>query len=120
MLNSKQKKCLELMVSEGLSQKDIAVIIDVAPETISRWKNDAEFVDACTNAVSKEINRCAIRALAKLERLLDAKSDLVKYCAAKAILDYGGFKAEKKISLNGGIEIRDLCVTIDYGEKEEK
>ncbi|CVI73277.1 Bacterial regulatory proteins, luxR family [Clostridiales bacterium CHKCI001] len=39
MLTPKQRKCLELMVSGDLKQKEIAAQIKVSEQTICAWKN---------------------------------------------------------------------------------
>ena len=40
MLTLKQRKCLELMVSGDLKQKEIAAQIKVSEQTICMWNND--------------------------------------------------------------------------------
>lgn len=44
MLTPKQKKCIELMVSGNLKQKEIAAQINVAEKTICAWKKNMDFM----------------------------------------------------------------------------
>ena len=44
MLTSKQRKCLELMVSGEFTQKEIAERVKVSEQTICNWKKDTVFM----------------------------------------------------------------------------
>ncbi|MCC8039155.1 MAG: hypothetical protein LIP02_13635 [Bacteroidales bacterium] len=111
MLNSEQQKCIELMVSGNMTQREIAKEIDVAPETISRWKRTDEFIDTYNSAVRQNIQDAASDALRTMVSLLKARSELVRFNAAKDILDRAGFKPEDNINLTGSgtVVIIDDC-----------
>lgn len=62
MLNKKQKKCLELMAIGELSQREIAKQIDIAEETISRWKKNKEFMTELDELIRINIQSLAAKA----------------------------------------------------------
>ena len=108
MLSSKQKKCLELMACGDLpplSQREIAKQIDVAEETISRWKKDKEFMSELDALNRIIIQSLAAKALKTYTDLLDAKSEMVRYMVAKDILDRAGFKPDDKIKFESSGEL---------------
>lgn len=67
MLTPKQKKCVELMVSGELKQKEIAAQINVSEQTICAWKKNADFMAAIRAGYSvKTANEQGSQNLAKL------------------------------------------------------
>ncbi len=117
MLSKKQKKCLELMAVSDLSQRDIAKQIDVAEETISRWKKDVEFTSELNMLVRISIQSLAAKAFHTQMKLLNSKSDMVKYMAAKDILDRAGFKATDKFRIEGAIPV---VIMDDLGDEDDE
>lgn len=111
MLNSKQRKCIELMVAGGQNQKQIAAEIHVAEATICNWKKNNEFIDEYTAALKNSIKDVAAKAFRVEEKLLSAKSEMVRLMAAKDILDRAGFKPDENVNLNGNgtVVIVDDC-----------
>lgn len=117
MLSKKQKKCLELMAVSDLSQREIAKQIDVAEETISRWKKDVEFTSELNMLVRISIQSLAAKAFHTQMKLLTSKSDMVKYMAAKDILDRAGFKPSDKLKLEGAIPV---VIHDDLGDEDDE
>jgi IS30 family transposase len=105
MLSKKQKKCLELMAVSDLSQREIAKQIDVAEETISRWKRNSEFASELDALIRISIRSLAAKAFRTHTNLLNAKSEMVRYMVAKDILDRAGFKPDDKIKFEGAIPV---------------
>ncbi len=105
MLNKKQKKCIELMAAGEMTQREIAKQIDIAEETISRWKKDKEFMLELDELVRVGIQSLAAKAFRTMSGLLCSKNDMVKYMASKDILDRSGFKADDKLKIEGMIPI---------------
>lgn len=105
MLNKKQKMCLELMAAGTLSQREVAKRIDVAEETISRWKKDKEFMAELDGLIRISIQSLAAKAFNTQINLLNAKSEMVRYMTAKDILDRAGFKPTDKVEVGGAIPI---------------
>jgi predicted transcriptional regulator len=105
VLSSKQKKCAELMATGEYTQKAIAGMLKITPATICNWKKDDEFRTECTAALRESIRDVAAKAFQTQTALLKAKSEMVRYMAAKDVLDRAGFKAEDKVAVEGSIPI---------------
>lgn len=105
MLTAKQKKCLELLVSGELTQKEISAQIKVSEQTICNWKKNAEFVEEYNELMRVCIQSFAAKAFQTQTKLLNAKSEMVRYMVSKDILDRAGFKPEEKVELNGAIPV---------------
>lgn len=96
MLSNKQLKCIELMINSKLTQRQIAKEIDTSEETISRWKKKDEFKEEFNKQMRDSINLSSALAYKTIEKLMNAKSEMVRFYAAKDILDRAGFVYEKK------------------------
>ena len=109
MLNKKQKKCIELMVSGDMSQNEIAKTIGVIPGTISDWKKKDEFREEYDRATKIVINSIVPKAVQTIKSLLNADSEQVRLAAAKDVLDRAGYKAQDDIKLNANITSEKLA-----------
>lgn len=109
MLNKKQKKCIELLVSGDMSQNEIAKTIGVIPGTISDWKNKDEFREEYERANKIVINSIVPKAVQTVKSLLNANSEQVRLAAAKDVLDRAGYKAQDDIKLNANITSEKLA-----------
>lgn len=109
MLNKKQKKCIELMVSGDMSQNEIAKTIGVIPGTISDWKKKDEFREEYNRANKIVINSLVPKAVQTVKSLLNADSEQVRLAAAKDVLDRAGYKAQDDIKLNANITSEKLA-----------
>ena len=101
MLNSKQKKCIELMVEGNKTQKEISEILHVSEATICNWKKNDEFKSDYTSSLKNSMKDVAARAFRTEISLLKARSETVRLMAAKDILDRAGFKPDENINLSG-------------------
>ncbi len=101
MLNSKQKKCIEMLVFGNQTQRQIAASLHVTEATICNWKKNAEFMTEYTSALKNSMREVAAKAFCVEKSLLKARSESVRLMAAKDILDRAGFKPEDNINLNG-------------------
>lgn len=100
MLNSKQKKCIELMVTGDRKQKEIATILHVTEATICNWKKNKEFMDEYTSSLKDSMKDVAAKAFNTEVTLLKARSEMVRLMAAKDILDRAGFKPDSNVSID--------------------
>lgn len=101
MLNSKQKKCIELMVEGNKTQKEISEILHVSEATICNWKKNDEFKSDYTSSLKNSMKDVAAKAFRTEVSLLKARSETVRLMAAKDILDRAGFKPDENINLSG-------------------
>lgn len=99
MLKSKQIKCIELMVYENKTQREIAKEIKVTEKTISMWKRSDEFNKAYDEAIKSALRYSAAKALKKQVKLIDSNNEMVSHLAAKDVLDRGGYKSGDKVEL---------------------
>ena len=105
MLSAKQRKCLELLVQGELSQKEIAEEIKVSEQTICNWKKNDEFRSEYDNLMRVCIQSFAAKAFQTQKRLLNAKSEMVRYMVSKDILDRAGYKPTEKIEAEVDTEL---------------
>ena len=104
------RKQLEVakMIAEGhLTQREIAEKVDVREETISRWKKQDEFlktIDDFTAEMKKDIEHklmgMSSKALRELDKLLCARSELVRLQAIKDVLDRLDIKPADKQNID--------------------
>jgi len=116
MLHAKQKKCLELMALGELSQREIAEQIKVTEQTICNWKKDAEFTNELDRLIRISIQSLAAKAFKTQTSLLNAKNEMVRFLAAKDILDRAGFKATDKLNIQGSIPV---VIMDDLGDEDD-
>lgn len=98
-LSGKQKRCIELMLEGELLLKDIAEELGVTPKTISAWKKDEAFIEAYEEAVKSALRFSAVKAMKKVENLIDSGNAFVSLYAAQDVLNRAGFKPTDKMEL---------------------
>lgn len=97
MLSKKQIKCIELLVQGEMTQKEIAEEIKVSEQSICNWKKNDEFRSEYDNLMRVCIQSFAAKAFQTQKKLLNAKSEMVRYMVSKDILDRAGFKPTEKV-----------------------
>lgn len=103
MLNAKQQKAVKLMFEGDLTQKQIAEELKVTEQTITNWKKREDFNDALLDYERKYLKGLSSKAIKTMEKLLDAKSELVRYNAASDILDRTGHKPVDKQEIDANV-----------------
>lgn len=106
MLNTKQRKCLELMAAGEMTQKQIAEQVHVSEKTICEWKKNEDFVAEYHRIVKAGISSLAAKAFKTQQALLSSRSEMVKYLVSKDILDRAGFAPEENINLTRGMPVQ--------------
>ncbi|WP_072557413.1 phBC6A51 family helix-turn-helix protein [Lactiplantibacillus plantarum] len=86
-LPKKQQKAIMLLFSGEMNQGEVANNVGISRTTISAWKQKEIFRQA-----QDEYNRFMLRdltseAIMTMRELLDARSEMVRFSAAKDILD---------------------------------
>ncbi len=104
MLNSKQRKCIELLAIGRNNQKEIAEELSVTEATICNWKKNDEFMAAYTETLKDNMKSVAAKAFHTEIKLLNARSEMVRLMAAKDILDRAGFKPKDQQEIEFGGE----------------
>jgi transposase len=109
-LTSKQLKALPLMV-QGMSGKDVAKEVSVAPQTVSEWKKSPEFM-ATLNSLRMEalesaaclLQQSPSKAVQALINLMEnSENEETKRKAALDVLRLAGFEPGKHESYAWGV-----------------
>lgn len=101
MLNENQIKCINLMITENKTQKQIAKEINVTEKTICEWKKQKEFKDEIDKNIKENFGSLAVDAQQELKKLLKSKNENVKMQAIKDVLDRAGYKPIEKAEVSG-------------------
>lgn len=118
MLKPKQIKCLELMITGEMTDKQIAETINISQKTICDWKkNSKEFQEQYNTLMRSSLQYAAPKAFRKQMSLLNSKNDMVAHLAAKDIMDRAGFNPTDKLEMDVDME---LTISVDYGESNEE
>ena len=112
MLNSKQKKCIEMMALGDRTQKEIAERLKVTEATTRNWKKYEDFQTEYIEFMRQNLKGAVAKAFNTELQLLNARSEMVRLLAAKDVLDRAGFRPD---DINANIDA-DLHITIDYGD----
>lgn len=105
MLTEKQIKCINLIITESKTQKQIAKEINITEKTICEWKKDKEFKEEIQKQMKENFGSLAIEAQQELKKLLKSKNENVKMQAIKDVLDRAGYKPIDKAELSGGYTV---------------
>lgn len=119
MITKKQKRAIELMFEGSLSQLAISEQLKIHPTTLSRWKRDPDFIEAMRVFTDLVISRSTPKAMSTMVRLLSAKSELVRYNAAKDLLDRAGFMPTVKQDVTATIGPVQISDDIPAGSDED-
>ena len=105
MLTESQIKCINLIITENKTQKQIAKEINITEKTICKWKKDKEFKEEIQRQMKENFGSLAIEAQQELKKLLKSKNENVKIQAIKDVLDRAGYKPIDKAELSGGYTV---------------
>ncbi len=119
MITKKQKRAIELMFEGNLSQTQISTELKIHPTTLSRWKRDEAFVEAMRTFTDGVIARSTPKAMSTMVHLLSAKSELVRYNAAKDLLDRAGFMPTVKQDVTATVGPVQIADDIPTGSDED-
>lgn len=95
-LSEKQQKYIEIKNETGQTDKTIAKKIGVDTTTISRWKRKEDYQLGLKGYQAYYLSEKTPQALLTMTRLLNARSELVRFQAAKDILDRSGYTPVEK------------------------
>lgn len=100
MASNNMQKAAILIVTTELTQREISEKLGINECTLSRWKNSEEFKTMKAELQKEYLNDLTAPAMRTMKKLLNAKSELVRYNAAKDILDRTGYKPTDKVDAN--------------------
>jgi transposase len=104
MLSEKQMQCINLMVIENKTQKQIAKELKITEQTICNWKKDKEFKNEIENNIKENFGSLAVEAQKELKKLLKSNNEYIKMQAVKDILDRAGYKPVERREIKDDTE----------------
>lgn len=103
-LSGKQQKVIVMLFEGVMTQEQIADDVGVARTTISAWKKREQFCQARDEYSQYMLRSLTGEAVLTMKRLLNARSEMVQFSAAKDILDRSLSNAQsRKISAEAKI-----------------
>lgn len=104
MLSEKQMQCINLMVIENKTQKQIAKELKITEQTICNWKKDKEFKNEIEKNIKENFGSLAVEAQKELKKLLKSNNEYIKMQAVKDILDRAGYKPVERREIKDDTE----------------
>ena len=111
MLSEKQMQCINLMVIENKTQKQIAKELKITEQTICNWKKDKEFKNEIEQNIKENFGSLAVEAQKELKKLLKSNNEYIKMQAVKDVLDRAGYKPTERIKneVEPSKKFEDIC-----------
>ncbi|MDU7042256.1 MAG: hypothetical protein E6340_09465 [Actinomyces sp.] len=108
-LTKKQREYIRIKNETDLSDKEIAIEINTPQPSISRWKTNDKFKAGLMAYQAHHLESSVPQALQTMISLLNAKSELVKFQAAKDILDRSGYNPidKQEVEHTGSVQFVD-------------
>ncbi|MGD6772422.1 DNA-binding protein [Staphylococcus simulans] len=108
-LTKKQREYIRIKNETDLSDKEIAIEINTPQPSISRWKTNDKFKAGLMAYQAHHLESSVPQALQTMISLLNAKSELVKFQAAKDILDRTGYNPinKQEVEHTGSVQFVD-------------
>ena len=116
-LDKRRRKAVKLLFEDSLTDEKIAKAVQRRRSTLDNWKNDELF-----KAAQQQYSRLVVRksyesnAIRKLNKLLDAKSEMVQLQAANSILKLSGMLAENSTPELDKAKVRKANAEADITE----
>lgn len=116
-LDKRRRKAVKLLFEDSLTDEEIAKAVQRRRSTLDNWKNDELF-----KAAQQQYSRLVVRksyesnAIRKLNKLLDAKSEMVQLQAANSILKLSGMLAENSTPELDKAKVRKANAEADITE----
>ena len=104
-LTPKQRKAAELLATGQYTQKEVAGLVKVSEQTLCTWKKHLLFTGEYERLMRQQFQVMAAKAFKTQMSLLDSENEMVRYLAAKDLMDRGGFKPENNVKVDGVIPI---------------
>jgi len=129
LLPAKLQRASHLWLSGAYSVPKIAQLLHVQPATVRKWLKSDRVKSAINvyqaeehDMVMQRIKSLNMKAIDKLNELLDSDIDGIKYQAVRDVLDRTGHKATTKQEIDVNIRtyeqsMKDLIKTIDNPEE---
>ena len=120
-LDKRRRKAVKLLFEDELSDEEIAKAVQRRRSTLDNWKHDELF-----RAAQQQYNHLVVKkdfeskALRRLVKLLDAKSEMVQLQAANSILKLSGMLSDNSTPELDKAKIRKANAEADIAEQKAK
>lgn len=108
-LNKKHQKAIELLFEGSLKRREIAGELNISEQTLYNWLKDEKFTNAYDEYVKMIMGKSSGKALHTMLKLMSARSEMVRFNAAKDILDRSGYTPVNKQQ----VEISETPLFVD-------
>lgn len=118
-LDKRRRKAVRLLFEDELTDEQIAEAVQRRRSTLDNWKNDELF-----KAAQQQYNHLVVKkefeskALRKLVKLLDAKSEMVQLQSANSILKLSGMLSDNSTPELDRAKIRKANAEADIAEQK--
>lgn len=118
-LDKRRRKAVQLLFEDELTDEEIAKAVQRRRSTLDNWKHDELF-----RAAQQQYNHLVVkkdfesRALRRLVKLLDAKSEMVQLQAANSILKLSGMLSDNSTPELDQAKIRKANAEADIAEQK--
>lgn len=118
-LDKRRRKAVKLLFEDELSDEEIAKAVQRRRSTLDNWKHDELF-----RAAQQQYNHLVVKkdfeskALRRLVKLLDAKSEMVQLQAANSILKLSGMLSDNSTPELDQAKIRKANAEADMAEQK--
>ena len=135
-LDPKQQRFVQLYLTGNFTLAHIADLLEIHPNTASKWLKRADVKEALTEAqaeiheqVAHQLKSMTVKATQKLNDLIDSPMDAIALQAVKDVLDRGGHKTKNEIKVDKTVTtieekmktlIDSTIPDIEYIEVDEK
>ena len=120
-LDKRRRKAVKLLFEDELSDEEIAKAVQRRRSTLDNWKHDELF-----RAAQQQYNHLVVKkdfeskALRRLVKLLDARSEMVQLQAANSILKLSGMLSDNSTPELDRAKIRKANAEADIAEQKAK
>lgn len=105
-LTAKQRKAIALLYDNNKKNSEIAAEVDVAPETLSRWKKQPEFKQAVADYALEFIGDKVPLLIKNMLVLASSstKSSQVRFQATQDLLNRAGITSPDKLEIDASFK----------------
>ncbi len=107
LLDPRKQRFVHLWITGQYKQSQLAQLLEVHPNTIQSWLKDenvstaiAEYQQTEHELVDLQLKAMRMKALQKMNDLMDSPIDGIAYQASKDILDRTGHKSRQEIKVD--------------------
>jgi predicted DNA-binding protein YlxM (UPF0122 family) len=108
MISKNQRKALQLLFENELTDEEIATECNISRKTLYVWKNNPDFINELRDLSMRGIKNEVPELVKNLKTLaLGARSEMVRFQATKDLLDRANItEFENKVEVKGNVAVK--------------